>query len=246
MAELKFPTEEVTLPSKGLPYSASSPLSKGKVEVKYMTAREEDILTNTNFIKQGIVIDKLLQSMVVTPINYDDLLTGDKNALLVAARILGYGKDYDFSYNGEKVTFDLSTLEPKPIDETLFLPEKNEFDFTLPMSKIPVTFKLLTNKDEKNIDKEIAGLKKMNPQGSFDFTTRFKHMITSVNGSREQADIRQFVDTMLARDARALQSYYQSISPDIEFKVNIKTSEGVVEGVNLPIGINFFWPDAGI
>ena len=92
----QFPSEIVTLPSKGLLYPQDSPLRKGTIEMKYMTAREEDILTNQNYISKGIVIDKLLQSLIVTPINYDELLVGDKNAILVASRILGYGSDYTF------------------------------------------------------------------------------------------------------------------------------------------------------
>ena len=96
MAELKLPTEKVSLPSKGLLYPKDSPLASGEVEMKYMTAKEEDILTNANYIRQGIVIDKLLQSLIVTKFDYNDLLVGDKNAILVAARILGYGKDYTF------------------------------------------------------------------------------------------------------------------------------------------------------
>ena len=110
MSELKFPTEEVELPSKGLIYPKDNPLSSGKIEIKYMTAKEEDILTNQNYIKQGTVIDKLLKSLVVTKINHDDLIVGDKNAILIASRILGYGKDYDFTYNGEPVTVDLTEL----------------------------------------------------------------------------------------------------------------------------------------
>jgi hypothetical protein len=243
MADLKFPTERVDLPSKGLPYSPDSPLAAGFVEMKYMTAKEEDILTNSNFIKQGIVIDKLLQSMVITPIKYDDLIVGDKNALLVAARILGYGKNYEFTYDGEKVVFDLTTLNMKPIDETLFSAGKNEFSFTLPTNTL-VTFKLLTNGDEKNIDKEIVGLKKVNPQSSPTVTTRLKHTITSINGNRDIATIREFSDNMLATDVRALQNYIDSISPDINFSIDITKANGdVVEGVTLPIGINFFWPD---
>ena len=96
--EFQFPTEEVTLPSKGLLYPPTSPLRSGKVRMKYMTAKEEDILTNQNYIKGGTVIDKLLQSLIVDMIKVDELLIGDKNALLVAARILGYGSDYEFKY----------------------------------------------------------------------------------------------------------------------------------------------------
>jgi hypothetical protein len=92
--KFKFPTEVVELPSKGLLYPEGHPLSSGTVEIKYMTAKEEDILTNLNYIKQGIVIDKLLQSLIVTPFDYDDLLVGDKNSLMISARVLGYGKEY--------------------------------------------------------------------------------------------------------------------------------------------------------
>ncbi len=104
MAELKIPTEKVLLPSKGLLYSETSPLAKGEIEMKYMTAKEEDILTNANFLRQGTVLDKLLQALIVTPIDYNDLLVGDKNAIMIAARVLGYGKDYPFKYsnNGQE------------------------------------------------------------------------------------------------------------------------------------------------
>jgi len=100
MAELKIPTETVSLPSKGLLYPETSPLSKGEIEMKYMTAKEEDILTNSNYIRNNTVIDKLLQSMIITPIDYNELLIGDKNAILIAARVLGYGKDYNVTFGG--------------------------------------------------------------------------------------------------------------------------------------------------
>ena len=249
--KLKFPTEQVELPSKGLPYSPDSPLSKGVLEMKYMTAKEEDILTNVNFIRQGIVIDKLLQSLIVTPISYNDLLIGDKNALLIAARILGYGKDYEFEYEDpetgikQTVTVDLSLLDPKPIHSELKA-GKNEFELTLP-SKTIVTFKLLTHGDEKRIDKEVEGLKRVNPNGSYDITTRLKHMITSVNGDYNQKSIRDFVDNhLLAVDARALREYYAKIQPDIDLKYIPEDSNYVGEGIDIPISLNFFWPDSRI
>ena len=118
----KFPSEIVDLPSKGILYDKGSPLSSGKVEMKYMTAKEEDILTNQNYIEKGVVIDKLLQSLIVNKdINYNDLLVGDKNALLIAARVLGYGKEYKFTIKGEEVTVDLSILENKGDGNCLFL-----------------------------------------------------------------------------------------------------------------------------
>jgi len=151
----KFPTEMVELPSKGLLYPKDSPLASGKIEMKYMTAREEDILTNQNYIQQGVVIDKLLQSLIVTPINYGDLLVGDKNALLIASRILGYGKDYEFEYKGQKEVIDLSALQPKEINYEALKAGKNEFSFTTPATKTNITFKLLTHADEQAVDQEI-------------------------------------------------------------------------------------------
>ena len=250
MAELKLPTEEVSLPSKGLLYPKESPLSSGKIEMKYMTAKEEDILTNSNFIRQGTVIDKLLQSLIVTPINYDELLIGDKNAILIAARILGYGAEYSFKYvdsRGKEIdaTVDLSTLKEKLLDESLFKAGTNEFTFALPKSGNTITFKLLTHGDEKKIEAEIKGLTKVNPNGSFDVTTRLKYMITSINGDRDQKSIRDFVDNyLLAPDARALREYYAKVQPDIEMKYFPEDENYTGEGIAVPISLNFFWPDA--
>ena len=242
--KFNLPTETVELPSKGLLYPEDSPLSSGTIEMKYMTAKEEDILTNQNYIRQGVVIDKLLESLIVTEgINYADILIGDKNAIMIAARILAYGKDYEIEYNGEKITVDLSEIDPKPLDITLYQKGKNEFEFSLPFSGNVVTYKILSHGDEINIEKEIKGLKKIDKQASFEVTTRLKHMITSINGSREQKDIRTFVDTaLLAKDARALRENYTQLSPDTNMVFSYD-KDGVEEDVDLPISLNFFWPD---
>jgi hypothetical protein len=247
MAEFKIPTETVTLPSKGLLYPKDSPLSKGEVEMKYMTAKEEDILTNANYLRNGTVIDKLLQALIVTDINYNDLLIGDKNAILIAARVLGYGKDYTVNYNGTETVVDLTQLGEKTVDESLFKAGVNEFTFTLPKSENTITFKLLTHGDEQKIDAEIKGLQKINPNISTDLTTRMKYIITSVNGDRDQKNIRDFIDTyLLAPDARALRQYYNQISPDINMKYIPNNENYVGEGIDIPIGLNFFWPDSGV
>jgi hypothetical protein len=251
MTDLKIPTETVTLPSKGLVYPETSLLAKGEIEMRYMSARDEDILTNINFIKQGTAIDKLLKSLVVTPIDIDELVTGDKNAILFAARILGYGKDYTFKFrnestgNDEEYTLDLTTLGEKPLDEKLFEKGKNEFIFQLPKSGNVITFKLLTGKDDKVIDAEIKGLQKIDPNGSFENITRLKRMIIAVNGKTDLVSITDFVDNyLLAPDSRALKKYYNEISPDIETTITLDKDGYVQEGVTIPIGISFFWPDA--
>lgn len=252
-SKFKLPTETITLPSKGLLYPNENPLSKGEVEMSYMSAKHEDILTNINYIKNGTAIDKLLEALIVSPINISDLIVGDKNALIFASRILGYGKDYQFQFLNtqtkqvEDYTVDLTTLKEKEVDESLFEPGKNEFTFILPQSKNTLTFKLLTHGDEKKIDQELKGLKKIYPNESFDATTRLKYIIQSVEGMREKKDIREFIDNALtAQDARSFREYYNQIMPDVNTIITIEKDDYVQEGVDIPMGINFFWPDAGL
>ena len=246
--KFKFPTEIVELPSKGLLYPKNNPLSSGKIEMKYMTAKEEDILTNQNYIKQGIVLDKLMQSLIMSKINYDDLVVGDKNAIMIASRVLGYGKDYTFTYEGDEVTVDLSEIEPKVINEEhLVEPNTNEFHFTLPHTDTPITFKILNNKDEKMIEAEIKGAKKINKQASPELSMRLKQMILSVNGDSEKKTIREFVNTyLLARDSRALREHIKEIQPDMNLTFDYYPEDGgdTQLDVKIPIGVTFFWPDA--
>lgn len=239
----KFPTEIVDLPSKGLLYAEDSPLRAGTIEMKYMTAKEEDILTNQNFIQKGTVIDKLLQALIVNKdITYNDILVGDKNALLVAARILGYGKDYDFTYLGEKVNVDLSAVQNKPINESKIKDGKNEFTFLTPSTNDTLTFKLLTHGDELAVQREIEGLKKMNKDSSAELSTRLKYMLLSVNG--DEKAVRPYVDNnFLARDSRAFRKFVNEIQPDVDLKFY---PDGAEEGVDIPIGITFLWPDANL
>jgi|TARA_B110000908_G_C10072256_1_gene365650 hypothetical protein len=243
----KFPTEVVDLPSKGLVYDKENPLSSGKIEMKYMTAKEEDILSNQSYITNGTVLDKLLKALIVSKdINYNDLIVGDKNALLIAARILGYGSEYEFNYKDEKVKIDLSILDNKEIDKKLFEQGKNEFSFTLPKSGSIITFKLLTHGDESKIERELKGLKKINPKASPDLSTRLKYMIVSIDGSSETKDVREFVDTyFLAQDSRSLRNYIKDFQPDVNLNIPVEL-EGGEENITIPIGLNFFWPDADL
>jgi len=239
----KFPTETIELPSKGILYPEGHPLSNGTIEMKYMTAREEDILTNQNYIANGTVLDKLLQSLIITKFDYNDLLIGDKNAILIASRILGYGKDYSFTYDGVEQTVDLSTLENKPLNETLFNKDVNEFHYTLPHSGTKITFRLMDGHLENKIEAEIKGLKKVNKNFSSELTTRLKYLITSVEGNSDAKTIRDFVDNyLLARDSRALREYIKEIQPDIDLKTFIELDGESIE-IEIPIGVNFFFPD---
>ena len=245
------PTEIVELPSEGRLYPSGHPLSSGKIEMKYMTAKEEDILTNQSYIKSGVVLDKLFQSLIVTPIDYNDLLLGDKNAIMVAARILGYGSKYNtkiITPSGEtqSVEIDLTQLENKTVEWDKHTANSSEFAFQLPASKHAIVVKLLTHRDSKKIDQELAGLAKIKQDAQL--TTRLKHMIVEIDGNRDNATIRKFVDNdLLAIDSRAIRNFMNTVTPDIELSVNL-----VDEATNEPfrgsftIGLDFFWPDARV
>ncbi|MDA9981142.1 hypothetical protein N9H39_00055 [Gammaproteobacteria bacterium] len=242
MSEFKFPTEEIELPSKGLVYSKDNPLSSGKVEIKYMTAKEEDILSNQAYIENGTVLDKLLDSVMVSKINIKDLIIGDKNAVLIATRILGYGSDYKTIIGGKEQTINLSELENRPFDGSSMVEGKNEFSFTLPHSDTPITYKILTGHEESKIERELKGLKKINKESSPEASTRLKYTLTSVNGETETKNIREFVDNyFLARDARAFREHLRYTQPDVDLNVILDSGEEVT----VPIGLSFFWPDFG-
>lgn len=245
MADYKFPTEFVDLPSKGHFYIDGHPLSSGKVELKYMTAKEEDILTSQNLIKQGKVIDVLLQSLIVDKkIKLDDLLIGDKNAIMVAARILGYGKKYQFNYDGIEQEVDLTTLEPFNIDVKKFTRGQNKFEYTLPNSERTIEFKLLTGMDEKRIDAEIKAREKLTKEQSSELTTRLKHMILSVDGKTEKSYINNFVDNeFLSLDSLEFRKYLTSITPDVDMSTTIMGSDGKELEVTIPVTVRFFWPN---
>ena len=247
----KFPTEVVELPSKGYFYPKESPLASGKVEMKYMTAREEDILTSPNLLKQGIAIDKLLEALIVDKkINIGDLLIGDKNALIVAARILAYGKMYEFvtfDETGEEVnvTVDLTTLNDKEIDFDKLSPNTNEFSFTLPNSKREITLKFLTHKDEKELEREATVLKKVSSTLAKTMTSRMKRIIASVDGNSEKQHINEFVDNeLLSVDSLELRRYLNSINPDINMTTIATFPDGREEEVAVEITAQFFWPSA--
>lgn len=245
MAEFKFPTEMVDLPSKGHFYVDGHPLSSGKVEVKYMTAKEEDILTSQNLIQQGTVIDVLLQSLIVDKtINVNELLIGDKNAIMVAARILGYGKEYEFEYDGIEQSVDLTKLEPIKVDFKNLPKGTNEFSYELPNSKRTITFKLLNGKDELEIEGEIKAMEKISKVQSSTLTTRFKKMILSVDGNSEKSYINNFVDNeFLSRDSLLFRQHLVKVTPDMDMKTQIIDSTGKETEVTIPVTVRFFWPN---
>jgi hypothetical protein len=251
----KFPAETIGLPSDGFFYNKDNPLSKGTVEIKHMTAKEEDILSSQNLIKKGIVLEKLLESLIVTTgVNIDDLLIGDKNALFVAARRLAYGDNYGpvdivcpKCSKENRCTLDLSKVNNKDFDFTKYQRGINTFEYLLPATKLTVKYKLLTHKDEHAIDQEIASFNKTFKNGtSPEVTTRLKKMIISVDGNDDRQYINKFVETeLLSRDSLALRNYVKETTPDIDMNFDFECNEcGHVERMGIPMEVSFFWPNS--
>lgn len=258
----QFPTEIIELPSRGLIYPKDNPLSSGKVEMKYMTAKEEDILTTQSYIRDGSVLDRLFQSLIVSngeglPIKYVDLVTGDKNAIMIAARILGYGKDYEveitdpFSGKKQKDVIDLTQFQNKEYDGSSQVElHRNEFEFTLPRSQRVVTFMAMTESKERKVKYDVEELTKANrkikDETSRELTTRLKTMILSVDGESDRKSISHFVDNELfAVDSKALRSYIAEVIPDIDLTYEFVSEEtGERREIGLPLDITFFWPNS--
>ena len=261
VSDYKFPTEIVELPSRGLIYPQDNPLSSGKVEMKYMTAKEEDILTTQSYIKDGSVLDRLFQSLIISngegkPVKYVDITMGDKNAVMIAARILGYGKDYEVEIddptspgNKQKDVIDLTQFEAVEYDGSNQTElNKNEFEFELPQSKRKITFSALTESKERRIKHQLEDSKKaarrMKDTTDRQLTTRLKNTITSVDGETDQKLINEFVDNELfAVDSRALRAYINTVVPDVDLTYEFISEEtGERREMLLPMDIGFFWP----
>jgi len=247
MAEHKFPTEIIDLPSEGKVYSKDSPLHEGKLELKYMTTREEDILMSQNLIKKGVVIDKLLDSLIVTAgVKQKDLILGDKNAVLVAARILAYGPDYTVEVQNpnnpeQKIqhTFDLTKCPFKETHKGVDYSD-NSFDYTTEIGKNKIKFKLLTGKEEALIEKDLKQSAKYGY--STDITTRLRYTIIEVDGDSKPETITEYTQNLLARDSVALRNHIKDISPDINLTSEIEIG-GETVSVSIPLTVTFFWPD---
>ena len=243
--ENKFPSEVIDFPSGGKVFPKGSPLASGKLEIKYMTAREEDILTSQNLIKKGVVLDKLLESLIISKgVKCEDLILGDKNAVMVAARILAYGSEYvaevmhPETMEVYKHEFDLSSCNFKDLVSDIDY-SNNEFEFELPVTKVKVTYKLLTGKEEKIINTELESRKKIGQ--SAEVTTRIKHALLSVDGETERVTINSFVDNMLSKDSLSLRQEMARIAPDIDLSQEIDMGGESVK-VDIPMTVNFFWP----
>lgn len=242
-----FPTEVIDLPSKGLVYPKDHPLSKGTVEIKYMTAREEDILSSQNLIKKGMAINKLFEAIIVDKVDVNDIVIGDKNAIILATRLLAYGASYPMKFYSTHIdeavetTVDLSKVQIKEVDYSK-LNNENRFQFETPFGKNKLEFKLLTHGDELAIEKDLKALEKINKDDIASITTRMRYMILSVDGKDDIGTINRYVNSMLVRDSRAFRDYVRKMSPDVDMNFIYVHQDGEEEVVPIVLGVNFFWP----
>ena len=249
----QVPVDIVPLPSQGKCYPVDSPLhGVDKVEIRAMTAKEEDILMSRALIKKGTVITQLLRSCLIDKrINPEELLSGDRNAIMIALRITGYGSEYPIEVtcpacsNKEKYSFELTELPIKFLEEEPESLGQNIFSVTLPMSKVTVRFKLLTGRDEEELT-VAADMKKKKIGGDIDnlVTSRLQRSIISVNGRTDSGAILSFIRNMPARDSAVLRKHMTKLEPGIEMKSDFTCNAcGETSEVDVPIGATFFWPD---
>jgi hypothetical protein len=221
------------------------------VEIYPVTAKHEDILSNTALLKKGTVLDDFLKALIATPgVSLSDFLIGDKNALFVAARISAYGEEYVVPIKcpscgvTQSETINLSAIQEKQNTKPTALGE-NKCVFTLPSSGKTVAWKMLTHKEETDIDAEIKALTKLGVGTSSEITTRLKYAIVMVNGEQDKAKIKQFIDTELsAKDSLALRRHIREVTPDLDMTFMFECKEcGHQEKMTVPLGASFFWPN---
>ena len=249
MSQYEFSTEIVGLPSQGKCYPETNPLSSGNIELKYMTAREEEILSSQSLIKKGVVLDKLFEAIIVDKkVNPDDILLGDKNAIMLATRILGYGPEYKIQIQTstgetESINVDLGKVQTKDIDFSK-LTSDNRYTFKTSLGNV-IIFKLLTHGDEKRIDSDVTAMKRLNKDSlGGELTTRYRYMILSVDGNEDTKSIVDFINNkFLSKDTKAFREHLKLIQPDIKMEFNYTNPEtGETEVRSIPMGVNFFWP----
>jgi len=252
------PTEIVDLPSGGRFYPTNSPLyGKKSIEVRFMTARDEDILTSPALLKKGVALDRLLDNVLMdNSFKSKDLLSGDRNALMYAVRITGYGPDYPATLTcgecGSQYThsFDLSNFDEMYKDisdediESVHLTEQGTFTYTLPKTKVLIEGKFITGYDEDRLINS-AQMKKKNKLIETQTTDLLRAIIISANGVSDPSDLSEFINNMPASDSRALREVYAKIVPDVKFREETVCDHcGTEQEVDVPITTGFFWPQS--
>jgi len=248
----EIPVEAVPLPTNGKIYSPESFFyEKETVEIKSMTAKEEDILSSQAYIKKGTVLTELIKSCVMSQeADPNDLILGDRTALTMAIRITGYGSNYDVGItcrhcgeNNQK-NVSLTELGIKPLEIEPVESGKNVFEYILPVSKKRVLFKFLTGKDENEKNKNIESMQKIYGENFLgNITKNIESHIIEIDGVQKRSEIKKFIDIMPAYDSKSLRSYIKKSEPGIETVFPFSCDHCSAESeVDLPITTNFFWP----
>lgn len=242
--DLMLSYETISLPSKGIFYENGLK----EVDVEYMTSKDEDLLTTPSLIEKGVVIDRLLKRKIKTPVNIDDLLPGDKSAIILFLRTSSYGPEYTVEvqdprtgdYFKEKV--DLFKLKHKEIKEKP--DENNNFTVEIPMRKKLVKFRLLTSGEEDTIRKTAETLQKEFDEEFAEYSTlRLKSSIVSIDGKTDRDYINKFVDTMPALDSLTIKKKINEVSPEFDMNYTFKTKDGYEFKAYLVVGADFFFPN---
>jgi len=248
----EVPVELVPLPSGGIVYPTNSPLyGKSAVEVRAMTAREEDILTSKALIKKGTVITHLIKSCLTDKsVDVRNMISGDRNALMIALRVTGYGQSYKVDVDcpacseRSSQAFDLADLPIKQLSLEPTQEGTNLFNFELPVTKKNVQFKFLTGRDEEEI-MTMTARKKKSGLGDNLVTTRLTYSIVSIDGITNKSKVNGFIRNMPARDSLALRRHIDKNEPGIDMKSWMSCDSCLADSeVRLPLGAGFFWPDA--
>lgn len=258
---MEIKSKPIDLPSEGYFYPENHPLADGEIEIRHMTAADEDILTDEQLIQKGEVIDKLLENVIVEEnVDLDDVLNGDVGGIMLATRIMAYGPSYAYEADcpvcGEQnqKSTDLGEIQNKTVPFEEFDPHQTEFEMTLPITESHVTFGLLTRGDSQRIESELdrvkrnagrkkGGRRKAGTQTSTNMTTRLRYIINSVDGSEDVKDIRKFVEQMPARDSLALRREVKRINPDLNLEHEfICDFCGHSEFMDIPLDETFFFP----
>ena len=246
-----LPTEFVDLPTQGRFYPEEHPLhNQESVEIRYMTAKDTDILTSKSLLKKGVALDRVLQNILVDKdIKVDSLFMGDKNAIVVAARINGFGAEYITKIScaacgaAGDATFDLNAIVGRPVEEDFEIGPEGTFEVILPKTGVVAKCRLLTSADEQIMFKTSEKRKKRNlPEETL--TAQYKLFIVSLNGVTDRRLVEKFVDAMPALDSSYLRKVYTRVVPNLEMKQDYVCSDCDAETiVDIPFSANFFWPD---
>lgn len=251
------PTELIDIPSKGLYYPPEHPLHmKDSIEIRHMTAKDEDTLTSRSLLKKGVAVDKMLNDIITDKsIKVENMLIGDKNALIIASRISGYGAEYETKVTcpscgaNNQHSFDLNDhkmANPLPEEELqklgININSNKNFVLTLPLSKLNIEAKFLNGIDERNIIQRTQDNQKNNlPENAM--TQQMKYFIVSVNGETDRRKINQFVDNMPAKDSKYLRNVYKNVNPNVSMEQQFNCSScDFQETMEVPFTSDFFWP----